>query len=779
MSLYLFKISTNLSLFAPQPTFVITVDKTSASQGTSITYTITTTNVPNGSTLYLTEQGTAVASDFVDNQLQFTVSINSNTGTLTRVVSNSFTGTKLENLAVRTGGFSGTVHNLSPLVTLSQSSTTTTTTSATTTTTTTVPPTTTTTTSGTTTTTTTTIGPINFNIATDCNSPAGRILINGRTGASTYINYNPEASLSAAQSSTNQLGTSGPNSLVVIDGLSDGTYYVKVADAADTNIFSVKSILVNCSGTTTTTTTTTTSSGTTTTTTTTTSSGTTTTTTTTASPQSSRSFSQFAFGVGLSDCCNDKDNYFRFVSRYATGSTPGTTTTTTSSGIPSFTLPPVPTTTLGPDDLFVPIKDLVPVKATGRRFIARLRTGSETGPIVSNSKIISITNLPTKTALPNSFTDIRLSGKVFTNKTKTFHQKTIVNIGAADSINDLFTANACYDDRVYVNVQGRINGTVYGGGKYQDNTTSPYSEDSDINTAVVHAGLVAIGERAIVKRYFINYYKGYNQQFVGSSNNNVTSLPRLEGCGYYFDPNGLVTFPPPAPPVFADDFYYFKETFTATANQTIFTTSNRPGDYISQQCLVFQNGVMLDSSEYTDIAGSTGTVTLLNNATTGDIITVMSFRSSNFKTGAYPSFTRHSTTLTAANQYTPSGFSITKGLDLIFVNGVILPENDYTITSGVLNMQAVVTGILTIIKWSLDVRSQPIGNPLNTTRNTQVAQTDYHNIISFEPVGFNLYNNGVLMVDAVDYTGSLSSYSLTVPPTSNLNTLLQQTFTRI
>jgi len=101
--------SQNLTLFAPQPTFSISVTTTSASPGQTITYTITTTNVPDGSTIYLTEAGSAIASVFNDNTTQFTVTINSNSGTLTRTVSPSLNISYSSRLQLRTGGYNGTV----------------------------------------------------------------------------------------------------------------------------------------------------------------------------------------------------------------------------------------------------------------------------------------------------------------------------------------------------------------------------------------------------------------------------------------------------------------------------------------------------------------------------------------------------------------------------------------------------------------------------------------------------------------------------------------------
>ena len=74
-----------------------------------------------------------------------------------------------------------------------------------------------------------------------------------------------------------------------------------------------------------------------------------------------------------------------------------------------------------------------------------------------------------------------------------------------------------------------------------------------------------------------------------------------------------------------DNFYMTIANFTATASQTVFSVT-RASTYISGQCLVFQNGCLLSSTEYTDTGGATGTVTLSVGADLNDIITIYSMR---------------------------------------------------------------------------------------------------------------------------------------------------------
>jgi len=98
--------STNLSLYAPTPTFNITTTFSAFEIGETVTYTITTTNVPDGSTVYLTYSGTAV---FRDGLTQRSITINSNSATFTRVV--SVNANSDSTVSLRTGGYNGTIQD--------------------------------------------------------------------------------------------------------------------------------------------------------------------------------------------------------------------------------------------------------------------------------------------------------------------------------------------------------------------------------------------------------------------------------------------------------------------------------------------------------------------------------------------------------------------------------------------------------------------------------------------------------------------------------------------
>ena len=224
-----------------------------------------------------------------------------------------------------------------------------------------------------------------------------------------------------------------------------------------------------------------------------------------------------------------------------------------------------------------------------------------------------------------------------------------------------------------------------------------------------------------------------------------------------------------------DSFYFTKQSFTATSNQTVFTVTRGSG-YISGQCLVLQNGLILDTTEYTDTGGATGTVTLSVGATTGDIITIISVKSSNVTTGVYVSLSRNTATLTAQSTYTASGFTLVDGLELLFLNGTVVTSQDYNITGQDITFIAETTGDLQIIQWSLNNLSVANGTPVNVDTYTIIGQSIYP--FNFNPNAFNLWNNGVMQLSGTDYTTATNTYTLATVPTSISNILTQQTFTR-
>ena len=192
---------------------------------------------------------------------------------------------------------------------------------------------------------------------------------------------------------------------------------------------------------------------------------------------------------------------------------------------------------------------------------------------------------------------------------------------------------------------------------------------------------------------------------------------------------------------------------------------------------MFKNGVLLDESEYTDTAGSTGNVTLATGAVLGDIITIISFRADNLITGAYNAFSRNVADVTAVSDYTVSGFTLVSGYELLFLNGTVVNDQDYDIIGQTItNFPDLVTGKLTIIQWSNNNLGVQNGTPINVVTNSVIGQDTYP--FSYVADALNIYQNGVLLDADTDYTAGFGEYTLAEVPTDVNQILLQQTFDR-
>ena len=106
------------------PTYSITPNVSSVNEGSSVTFTINTTNVPNGTILYWSTIGTISSLDFTDSTLTGTVTINSNTGSIVRsILNDNFTeGTESFSIRIRTDSPSGTIVGTSSTVTINDTS---------------------------------------------------------------------------------------------------------------------------------------------------------------------------------------------------------------------------------------------------------------------------------------------------------------------------------------------------------------------------------------------------------------------------------------------------------------------------------------------------------------------------------------------------------------------------------------------------------------------------------------------------------------------------------
>ena len=302
-----------------------------------------------------------------------------------------------------------------------------------------------------------------------------------------------------------------------------------------------------------------------------------------------------------------------------------------------------------------------------------------------------------------------------------------------------------------------------------------------------------------------------------------------------------------------DDFFMTIQNFTATSSQTVFTPSSRVSGYIAGQDLIFINGSLLSTSDYTE---TTSTFTLNVGATVGDIVTSVSMRAvssgvyyaptylivenvaSNVVTydlaqlpfqlinigdqmafsntgtptlytvtgidyttreitfsgavtasvgdtiythrgagDSYPVFSRYEVDLSSASDYTPTEWAFESGYEIPFMNGTIVPDQDYDIVGNTYtNLPSTTTGKLVIIQFSGNNTTTPTGTPVNVIAFTETGQASYS--FNFTSGALNIYANGVLYKTGVDYTTATNSYTLANTPNNNITVLQQQSFAR-
>jgi hypothetical protein len=145
---------------------------------------------------------------------------------------------------------------------------------------------------------------------------------------------------------------------------------------------------------------------------------------------------------------------------------------------------------------------------------------------------------------------------------------------------------------------------------------------------------------------------------------------------------------------------------------------------------------------------------------------------------AFPSFSRYTTTLTAASSYLPTTFQIYSGGEVLFLNGDLVNDQDYDLVAGTIgNFPAIASGNLTIFQFALNNFGVPNGSPAIVSTSTVVGQTNY--IFDYNPLAFELYNQGLLQFAGTDFTATTgTSYTLATSPTTTTNILSQQTFDR-
>ena len=119
--------SSTITVSNVEPTYSVTPSTTSTNEGSSVTFSVTTVGVPNGSVLYWTTlqvSGTISASDFNDSALSGSFTVNNNTGTIIRsiVADRSTESTDVFKIEIRRNSITGTIIATSDSVTINDTS---------------------------------------------------------------------------------------------------------------------------------------------------------------------------------------------------------------------------------------------------------------------------------------------------------------------------------------------------------------------------------------------------------------------------------------------------------------------------------------------------------------------------------------------------------------------------------------------------------------------------------------------------------------------------------
>ena len=107
------------------PSYTLSQSSTLVNEGDTVTFTVSTTAIPDGTVIYYTTNGSVEAADFTDNTLTGSLTVNNDSATLTKTLSSDFTvgeGSETFSIDIRTDSVTGTVVASSNNITVTDSS---------------------------------------------------------------------------------------------------------------------------------------------------------------------------------------------------------------------------------------------------------------------------------------------------------------------------------------------------------------------------------------------------------------------------------------------------------------------------------------------------------------------------------------------------------------------------------------------------------------------------------------------------------------------------------
>lgn len=107
------------------PSYTLSQSSTLVNEGDTVTFTVSTTAIQDGTVIYYTTNGSVEAADFTDNTLTGSLTVNNDSATLTKTLSSDFTvgeGSETFSIDIRTDSVTGTVVASSNNITVTDSS---------------------------------------------------------------------------------------------------------------------------------------------------------------------------------------------------------------------------------------------------------------------------------------------------------------------------------------------------------------------------------------------------------------------------------------------------------------------------------------------------------------------------------------------------------------------------------------------------------------------------------------------------------------------------------
>jgi hypothetical protein len=213
---------------------------------------------------------------------------------------------------------------------------------------------------------------------------------------------------------------------------------------------------------------------------------------------------------------------------------------------------------------------------------------------------------------------------------------------------------------------------------------------------------------------------------------------------------------------------------STSTNTVVWNNSSMPYQLIDVgDKITFANSGTPTQYTVTSVNYGTRTITFSTNPTVSAGAIIYKYRASG---SSYRVFSRWDFDLINANSYTPTTWRIHSAFELIYLNGTVVNEQDYDISSNsIVNMPAVANGKMSAIQFSENNLTTPAGNVSNVVAYTGSNVTYSFN---FNVLSFNLYGNGCLFRPITDYTTATNSYTLTTIPILG-SILVQQNFASV